>query len=412
MRRFEAPVLAAILLDLLGFGMAFPDIQLRAEELGAPGYGIGLILASMFAVQLVSSPRWGRLSDRIGRKPVAIVCTGLSAISMVIYAASDSLAGITISRILAGLAAANVVAIQAYLAESTAEGDRGPAMGRVGAAISMGLILGPFLGGQLVQIGGSQLMGYVAAAASGVGVLILLVGMKPSRPKPSQEPKGKSGFDLRLLKDIPNLRPLFLLATVAWFALACLEGTFGRLIAQRYDFPLNEFGIEFTKPQGVSGAIFGVESLVSFAIQGVLFAWVTARLGYRSLLRLGYVLQGAGLLLTPFAPNLSLLFLVSAFFSAGAAFANPTVNTVCSNLVPESRQGELFGLLQASRSIGFLLGPILGGALFDVLPVMPYILAGAVSVAAALLVPSSNRMASSQETVVGGSGVESPTNPP
>jgi DHA1 family multidrug resistance protein-like MFS transporter len=103
---------------------------------------------------------------------------------------------------------------------------------------------------------------------------------------------------------------------------------------------------------------------------------------------MGYVLQGIGLLLSPFAPVLSILFLVSALFSAGGALANPTVNTICSNLVPESRQGELFGLLQSSRSIGFLLGPIIGGALFDFRPATPYVLAGAVCVVAALLVPA------------------------
>ena len=398
MRRHEIPVLAAILLDLLGFGMAFPDIQLRSEKLGAPGIVIGLILAAMFAVQFVTSPWWGRLSDRIGRKPVAVACTALSALSMVVYTYTDSIAGILASRIIAGLAAANVVAIQAYMAEMSEEGERGSAMGRIGAAISIGLIAGPFLGGQLVQLGGSQLMGGFAAAASGLAALILIFAMSFVPPKPNPEAKSGPVFDLRLLSDIPNLRPMFLLATVAWFALACLEGTFGRLISRRYEFPLHEFGVSFTEPQGVFGAIFGMESLVSFAIQGLLFAWITSRLNFRTVLRLGYILQGLGILLSPFAPTLSILFFVSALFSAGGALANPTVNTVCSNLVPESRQGELFGLLQSSRSIGFLLGPIIGGLLFDFGPALPYILAGAVCVAAALLVPAKHRLGSVEAT--------------
>ena len=100
MRRYEVPILIAILLDLVGFGMAFPDVQLRAEELGAPGFLIGMILASLFAVQIVFSPKWGAVSDSIGRKPVAVVCTALSAGSMVIYATTDSLWGILASLIL------------------------------------------------------------------------------------------------------------------------------------------------------------------------------------------------------------------------------------------------------------------------------------------------------------------------
>jgi len=388
MKRYELPVLIAIFLDLIGFGMAFPDIQLRAQAMGASGLVIGLLLASLFAVQFVVSPKWGALSDRVGRKPIVVACTVLSALSMLVYATTDSLWGILASRILGGFAAANVVVAQAYLADHSDEGDRAAVMGRIGAAISIGLIVGPFVGGQLVEAGGSHLMGLTAAAASGFGALALLFGMKHEPPTESREPGKAPIIDLRLLKDLPDLRPMFVLAAVAWFALACLEGTFGRLLAARYHFPLTELGMHFTKAQGASGAVFAMESLISFAIQGLLFAWIAKRIADRSLLRIGYVLQGVGLLLTPFAPALGLLFAFSAIYSAGGALSGPTINTICSNLTPEKRQGELFGLLQAARSIGFLVGPMLGGVLFDWHPAAPYVLAGGVATFAALLVPT------------------------
>jgi MFS family permease len=306
---------------------------------------------------------------------------------MLIYAYGDSLTWIMVSRIVAGLAAANVVVIQAYFAELTSEEERGAVMGRIGAAISIGLIGGPFVGGQLAQSGGSHLLGLVAAAASGLGMAILLIGMKGVKPKEERRPGKAPIIDLRLFKEFPELRRMFVLAAVAWFALACLEGTFGRLLAHRFHFPLTEFGLTFTKPQGASGAVFGLESLVSFAVQGLLFAWISSRIAYGPLLRIGYVMQGVGLLLTAFAPGLGAIFLFSSIYSIGGALANPTVNTICSNLVPESRQGELFGLLQAARSVGFLFGPLLGGALFDLFSAAPYILAGGVATFAALLVP-------------------------
>ncbi|MBC8063240.1 MAG: MFS transporter [Chlorobia bacterium] len=387
MRKQEIPILIAVFLDLVGFGMAFPDVQLRAQHLGASGPIIGILLASLFAVQFLVSPRWGALSDRIGRKPIAVFCTVLSAVSMLVYASTDSLWGILASRILGGFAAANVVVAQAYMADITAEKERGAVMGRIGAAISVGLIGGPFIGGQLAQAGGSSLLGYVAASASGLGALMLLFGMKGTPPKEKREPGRAPIIDIRLLRDLPDLRPMFVLAAVAWFALACLEGTFGRLIDYKFAFPLHDLGLSFTKPQGASGAVFGLESLISFAIQGLLYAWIASRVNFRHLLRFGFVMQGIGLILTPFAPGLGLIFLFSSIYSAGGALANPTVNTICSNLVPENRQGELFGLLQAARSIGFLLGPLIGGALFDVSPYAPYILAGGVATVAALLVP-------------------------
>jgi DHA1 family multidrug resistance protein-like MFS transporter len=102
----------------------------------------------------------------------------------------------------------------------------------------------------------------------------------------------------------------------------------------------------------------------------------------------GFFLVGFGLLLTPFAPLVWLLFLFSALYSIGSALSNPTLNSAASLLVPENRQGELFGLLQGTRSVGFLIGPALGGALFDWRPQAPYLLAGTVGLVASLLVPN------------------------
>lgn len=386
MRRYELPVLAALFLDLIGFGMAFPDVQIRAEKLGAPGWGIGLLLASLFAVQFFASPRWGRLSDRIGRKPVVVICTLLSAASMLVYALSNSLEGIFFSRVLAGLAAANVVVAQAYMAEHTLESERGGAMGRIGAAISVGLIGGPFLGGQLAQIGGSKLLGFVAASSSALGALILVFGMKAERPTEEKEPGKAPVIDFRLLREIPQLAPLFLIAAVSWFALACLEGTFGRLLEARFHFPNSDLGIAFTLPQGASGAIFGLESLIAFAVQGITYEPLSKRFGEKRLLVIGFMLQGLGLVCTPFAPGLALVALASSVYSFGSALGGPAINSLCSTMTPEERQGELFGLLQASRSIGFLVGPLIGGILFDLWRPGPYVLAGAIALVAMGLV--------------------------
>ena len=107
-------LLLLIGLDLAGFGMVLADIQLRLEHFGARGWQIGAILSSMFVVQVVVSPLWGKLADCIGRKPVVIVTTLLSALSMLIYALSSGVEWILASRVVAGLAAANVAIAQAW----------------------------------------------------------------------------------------------------------------------------------------------------------------------------------------------------------------------------------------------------------------------------------------------------------
>lgn len=402
MSRREWPLLFAIFLDLVGFGMAFPDIQLRAEDFARErgwqepmiGLLIGLILASYFAAQIFASPRWGVFSDRVGRKPVLIVCTALSALSMLTYAFANSAWIILASRILAGLAAANVVVGQAYIADVTPEDRRAAAMGRVGAAISTGLIVGPALGGYLAKVGGNLLMGLVAAGASTLSLLWIWFGVPGHPPTEERRPGKNPVINLQLLRDYPSLRGFLGVIAVSWFAMACLEGTFGRLIKSKLGYGQQEFGI-----------IFSYEALLGVLVSGLLLAWITKRFpNERALLRWGFLLQGLGLGLMPYAQEIAggwqgfpiegaFLYLlgVSTLFGIGVAVTGPMINAICSHLTPDSRQGELFGLMQATRSIGFLFGPILGGVLFDLAHESPYLLAGIVCIAALIILPDPAR---------------------
>ena len=118
--------------------MILPDVQLRAEGFGASGIVIGLLQSSTFGVQLLISPAWWRLSDRVGRKPVLVGLTLVSALSMFAYAPNLGLWGILVSRVLAGLAGANVAVAQAYLADHSKPEQRATAMGRIGVAVTAG----------------------------------------------------------------------------------------------------------------------------------------------------------------------------------------------------------------------------------------------------------------------------------
>ena len=388
MRRYEAPLLFAIFLDMVGFGMAFPDIQTRAAryltEVGVarPGFIIGLLLSSYFVVQILASPRWGALSDRIGRKPVLLICTALSSLSMLAYAFVSNWEGLLISRLFAGLAAANVVVAQAYIADSSTEDERPKAMGRVGAVLSLGLVGGPAIGGQLADWGdqhfgsGNYLMGIVAAAASALACFWITIGLPNRPPTEARRPGARRAIDLSLLRDLPSLRRIFLISAMGWLSLACLEGTFGRLINLKLGLGPSEFGW-----------IFSYESLLGAGVSWYLLTWITSRVGETSLLRGGYLLQGIGLAITPFAPTLGFLFLASTLYALGAGVANPTINSLCSQATPPERQGEMFGLLQGTRSLGFILGPLVGGTLFDWVPELPYYLAGGVCLIASILVP-------------------------
>lgn len=363
---------------MVGFGMIIPDIQFRAEQMGAQGWMIGAILASTFLVQLLASQFWGRLSDRLGRKTVFVSCTLLSAASMVAYALAPNLLFILLSRILAGFGAANVAVAQAAIADATTGPERTVALGRISAALTTGLILGPAVGGEMASRFGSYWIGIVGASASFAGALLvwIVAEMAPG----SIERKKLHFLAAPLLKDFPALRPFLVAAVVAWFSLATLEGTFGRLIKATLGLGEREFGY-----------IFAFESVIGVLVQAVLLSWILAKLTTTRALPIAYLLQGLGLALTPFAPGLAILVVASGLYALGAGVANPAVNGVCSQIVPEERQGELFGLMQSARAIGFILGPILGGALFDVWHAGPYLLAGFVCVVSAALVAKAAR---------------------
>ncbi len=375
--------------------MVFPDIQTRAERflraepllhrLASPGVWIGVLLATGFVLQLLASPRWGRLSDRAGRRGVFVACQALSAFALLVYGRADTYALLLLSRVLSGLGAANVAVAQAYLADLTTAETRAGGMGRVSAAVSAGLVAGPAAGGFLAHLGGNRLLGLVGASLSAAGALAAYLTMRPTVARPREEAvrRPKAALDLSLLARVPAIRPLVLVSVVASFALATLEGTFGRLIARMLGYGELQFGI-----------VFSYESLLSVAMGAFGLAWLARRLTQTRLLRLAFGLQGVGLALNPLAgplhpavPGMATLLFASTLYALGSGAANPTISAATSRAVPEDRQGELFGLLQIARNFGFVVGPVLGGRLFDLAPAAPYLFAGAVSLAAALAVP-------------------------
>ncbi|MBL8068774.1 MAG: MFS transporter [Armatimonadetes bacterium] len=385
MKRGQIPLIAAVALDMTGFGMIIPDIQtraelfLRAERWSLPpgvtdGVVIGLILASMFIVQFLVSPVWGAKSDHLGRKNVFVACTLLSAGAMAVYALAGTAAMLFASRIIAGLGGANVAVAQASIADSTDGKSRAVGLGYLSAAQSTGLIAGPFIGGVIATAFGSHVLGWVAMGLSVTGVAAVLLWGEFSQNE-AVATRRKFGFR-PLVREFPKLLPLVLLAGSAWFALATLEGTFGRLLNAVWGLQEFHFGL-----------LFGFESVVGLLVQGLLLKRLVAAFPERGLLWTSYILQGLGLAMTPFVPNLAGLFAASLCYAVGVSVANPTVNGLCSKSVAEDRQGEVFGVLQSARSIGFMLGPLIGGALFDRWHALPYLVAGGVCLLVAFAAP-------------------------
>src|SRR3954469_6880958 len=152
MRKASLGTLAlTVFLDLLGFGLVVPFLPGVARELGASDLVATLVAASFSAMQFLFIPLWGRLSDRVGRRPVLLWSIAASAVGMVFLGLADSLLAIFAARLFSGIATANISVAQAYIADITTHENRAKGMGMIGMAFGLGFIFGPFIGGELGQ---------------------------------------------------------------------------------------------------------------------------------------------------------------------------------------------------------------------------------------------------------------------
>ncbi len=267
--------------------------------------------------------------------------------------------------------------------------DRKRVLGLVSATLSAGMIFGPAVGGFLSHSSGPKLIGVIGAIISFVGGALVLFMVPKDAPgedldQSGELPKKTAVFDLSIFRSYPTLLPFFWIAVSASFALATLEGTFGRLIHAMLGYGQREFGV-----------VFSYEALLGIFVSVVVLVWLGKRMCDTSILRLGYIAQGIGLGLNPLAgvlvhiaPGMLWLLIASTFFAFGSGIVGPTLSSLASSTVPEDIQGELFGVMQAARTVGFIIGPILGGFLFDFWYPGPYVFAAAVCLFVAIALPA------------------------
>jgi len=340
--------------------MIVADIQFRLEGMRLEGWAIGAVLSSMFLVQFPASIAWGRVADRVGARPVLVTCTVLSALSMLLYGFARDPWAILLSRVLAGLGAANVATAYAIASRAANPDERPKIVGRLGASTVLGLTAGAAAGGLVVERYGQTALGFAAFGSSLAAVLIGIFAAP--EVKTGAEDEAPVKFSLRNYRG--TLAALMVVAATGWLSLATLEGTFGRLIHATLGFGQHEFGL-----------IFGFESLIAFVTQAFLFDRLTRRVSPHILLSAAFLFTGVGLVAMPFAPSMAALLAAAAVYAAASGLATPSLNELVAQNTSESRRGEVYGTIQSLRSLGFVVGPTVGGTLFDLRPAAPYIVA-------------------------------------
>ena len=353
-RRAQLTVFLTILLDLIGFGMILPLLPFYAQTFKATPVQIGLLFSSYSLTQLLFAPLLGRLSDRVGRRPILLASITGSVAAYLLFAAAPNFAVLLAARSLAGVAAANYGIAQAYMADVSLPEERSKAMGLVGAAFGLGFVLGPALGGILAQAG-DRAVPLTAAVLSGANLLVAFFGLPESL---SPEVRGRvrgSWFDLSdllvVLRDSP-LRGLMLLFFLVMFCFSMMEATLALFCQQRFHYGVRQ-----------TSWLFVFVGVILVVVQGGLLGRLVKRYGERSLILSGIVLMAAGLVLLP-SSQLWLLLVSLGLLAVGQGVHNPSSLGLLSRLTDESSQGSTIGLSRSFGAVARILGPSAGTLLF------------------------------------------------
>ncbi len=366
-----------VFIDLLGFGIIIPLLPFYAEKFGATALVVGLLSTSFSLMQFIFAPIWGRISDRIGRRPIILLGLAGSGFSYLVFAFANSLSVLFLARILAGIAGANIATAQAYIADSTTPQERAKGMGLIGAAFGLGFIFGPAIGGTL-SVYGFSVPAFVAAAISfaNMSAAYLLLPETVTNDKPWNNPRRRFqiNYFLETIRK-PKLGLLFSIFFLVTFAFVGMEVTFALFGERR--FQLTSVTV---------GYVFAYVGVVTVIVQGALIGRLVKRVGEEHLVTIGTGLMVTGLMLMAFASNLAVLLGAVGLLAIGGGMTQPSISSLISKNAKPEEQGGTLGLAQSLSSLARVTGPIYGGLSFDRIGVQyPFFIGGVIMAVAAIL---------------------------
>lgn len=340
-----------VFLDLIGFGMIIPVFPFYAERTGVDPASVIFFLGLYSLGQLVGSPIWGTLSDRIGRRPVLLITLLGNAAASVMLAFADSGIELAISRVAAGLAAGNVATAYAYATDITTDATRPRALGILGSAFGLGFIAGPALGGLLAgnDAGGDGLVrvAWGAAVMSLIAFVLTLVRL-PESLSADVRASSRSRPRPRLASYFARagLREVLFTTIVVISAVAMFQSTFALWAAEDMDM----------RPRTL-GLVYMFVGIVSVLVQVWLTGPLTKRFGAYVLAQIGIVFAAIGMFAIPFSTHMATLLIALGVFGLGSAILNPTFGNLVAGLADAHERGAALGAYQSAASFGRVIGP-------------------------------------------------------
>ncbi|MNJ92798.1 Tetracycline resistance protein, class B [compost metagenome] len=356
-------IFLTVFIYLVGFGIVIPIIPILSRNFGATALQTGLLLSVYSLMQFLFSPFWGRLSDRVGRRPILLFCLLGEGFSYILFAYARSLEMLFIARILAGFFGASLSTASAYISDVTPAHERSKGMALIGAAFGLGFVVGPALGGLLAVWGrhisaethfdttfSSLWVAGICFANFIFAIKFLKESLTEKSPSAEKKKRFATLFHYLRVKTVGPLMSVFLLASLA---MSGMEATLILFMGEKFNWDVKQVSFGF--------AYIGV--IIVFT-QGFLVRRLIPKWGERKVLRLGLLLFAVGLTGIAVAGNLTLMAITMTLLSLGNGLANPSILGSISLLTKPTEQGATMGTTQSMASLGRILGPAIGGALY------------------------------------------------
>lgn len=339
----------------MGFGIVLPILPYVSARHGAGGLGYGLLLGIYSAAQLAGTSVLGRLSDRLGRRPIILATTFVNAAGYALFAFASSYEALLAARLISGFASGNISVAQAYIADVTPPDRRSRAMGTIGAAFGIGFIVGPAVGAFAARWGTNLGPGVVAGTLALMNFVVAWAVLDESLDEAHR--RHSPFFDaahFRAAFANPRLRPLLTVWLLAPFAFAGWITVLPLDAAERFGWGERQMGVLFV----VIGAVAAV-------VQGWLFGRVQRRAGDRALLVAGNAGMALALVTLPLVPSGAALYWWMIPFATANSLFGPAATGMVSVLAGVAEQGTILGVAQSVGALGRMAGPEVIGLLHD-----------------------------------------------
>jgi MFS transporter, DHA1 family, tetracycline resistance protein len=358
-------IFLTVFIDLLGFGIIIPLLPFYAERFGGSALTVGLLGTSFSLMQFIFAPMWGRLSDRIGRRPVILIGLCGSFISYLAFGFANTLALLFVSRSFAGIAGATIPTAQAFIADTTTAENRTKGMGMVGAAFGLGFIFGPAIGGFLSRWG-HVVPPLFAAALSLFNFCLALFLLPESLKRHAGRIENARPSRLQALRRAlgqPHMPGILVVYFVVVTAFSGFESTFALFSEHRFGFTASTIGFMFA----YIGVLFAL-------VQGVMVGRVSRAIGEQRLVPVSILVASIALAMVAVSPTVAVLSASLAVLALGMGLNGPSIVSLISQWSTAEDQGGILGLSQGLASLSRIVGPAWGGFVFDRFgPASPYV---------------------------------------